>query len=107
MIKLRGKKGEEVMQEKKHYTAEFKVKVVREYLENQVSIGTISEQYKINPNLIYKWKKELFEGAGEIFTRKQVEIDRKSENKIKLLEEKIRHKDSLISELVEDNIRLK
>jgi transposase-like protein len=95
------------MQEKKHYTPEFKVKIVREYLENQVSISILSEQYKINPNLIYKWKKDLFEGASEIFTRKQVEIDRKSETKIKLLEEKIRHKDSLISELVEDNVKLK
>ena len=42
------------------YTAEGKVKILREHLENQVSISELSERYRIHPNMIYKWKKELF-----------------------------------------------
>ncbi len=40
------------------YTAEGKVKILREHLENQVSISELSERYRIHPNMTYKWKKE-------------------------------------------------
>ena len=95
------------MREKKNYRSEFKVKIIREHLENQLSISKLSEIHGINPNLIYKWKKEMFESAIEIFNRKHQEVDRKSESKIKTLEERIRQKESVISELVEENIELK
>jgi len=39
--------------EKRKFTAEFKVQVLREHLENQVSVAKICEQYNINPNLVY------------------------------------------------------
>ncbi|WP_041294163.1 transposase [Ignavibacterium album] len=35
------------------------MQVLREHLENQVSVVKICEQYNINPNLFYLWKKEL------------------------------------------------
>ena len=48
--------------EKRKFSAEFKVKVVREHLENQVPVGKICEQYNIQPNLFYLWKKESAPG---------------------------------------------
>lgn len=95
------------MKSKKHYTAEFKIKVVREHLENQEKISDLSSKYGINPNLVYKWQKELFEGAISIFSRRTDGLDGKSEEKIKRLEEKIRQKDNVISELVEENLEIK
>lgn len=95
------------MSERKHYTPEEKVKIVREHLENQISIGQISEKYGINPNSIYKWKKELFEGGIEIFRRVQKKDVQLSNVKIKMLETKIKEKDSLIAEIVEENVKLK
>jgi len=91
--------------EKRKFTAEFKVQVLREHLENQIPIGKICEQYNIYPNLFYLWKKELFTGALEIFTKKK--NGKADEGKITRLEEKLKDKDSLISEIVEDNLRLK
>jgi transposase-like protein len=84
--------------EKRKFTAEFKVQVLREHLENQVSVSKICEQYNINPNLFYLWKKELFAGALERFSNK------KNGNTDQV---KLKDKDSLISEIVEDNLRLK
>jgi len=91
--------------EKRKFTAEFKVQVLREHLENQVPVGTVCEQHNINPNLFYLWKKELFTGALETFSKKQ--NGKTDEGKINRLEEKLKDKDSLISEIVEDNLRLK
>jgi transposase-like protein len=91
--------------EKRKFSAEFKVKVVREHLENQVPVGKICEQYNIQPNLFYLWKKELFNGALTTFSKKKsVKAD---DDKINRLEERLKDKDSLISEIVEDNLRLK
>lgn len=55
--------------------------------------------------MFYLWKKELFKGALDIFSNK--EIGKLDETKISRLEEKLKSKDSLNSEIVEDNLRLK
>ena len=90
--------------EKRKHSAEFKVKVLREHLEQQVPIGKLCEQYNLHPNLIYLWKKELFQGALETFSKRK---NTSEDEKISRLEEKLKDKDSLISEIIEDNLRLK
>jgi transposase len=91
--------------EKRKFSSEFKVKVIREHLENQVPVSKLCEQFKIHPNLFYLWKKEFFDGAVNAFTKKKsLKAD---DDKIKRLEDKLKDKDSLISEIVEDNLRLK
>lgn len=91
--------------EKRKFNAEFKVQLLREHLENQIPIGKLCEQHNINPNLLYLWKKELFAGAIDTFSKKY--IGKADGGKIFRLEEKLKDKDSLISEIVEDNLRLK
>jgi len=103
MNKLKESKNME--RQRKQYPAEFKVQVLREHLENQVPIGKLAEQHGIQPTVLYLWKKELFEKAATIFTREK--IHRTDGQKIQKLEEKIQQKDSLISELVEDNLKMK
>lgn len=90
---------------KRRFTAEFKVQVLREHLENQIPIGKICGQYNIHPNLFYLWKKELFAGALARFSSKK--NSKTEDDKINRLEEKLKDKDSLISEIVEENLRLK
>lgn len=90
-----------------HYTAEGKVKILREHLENQVSISELSERYGVHPNMIYKWKKELFEGALETFRQKHKKRNNQQSSRTKALEEKLKKKDSLIAEIIEENIQLK
>jgi transposase len=82
-----------------------KVQVLREHLENQITVSKISEQYNINPNQFYLWKKELFAGALERFPNKR--NSNTDQQKLNNLESKLKEKDSLISEIVEDNLRLK
>lgn len=95
------------MDKRTHYTAELKVKIMREHLENQVSMSDLCEKHGIHPNLFYKWKKELFEGAVETYSRKHKKGAKHEESKAKALEEKMKRKDYLIAELLEENIQLK
>ncbi len=91
--------------QRRTFTVERKIQILREHLENQIPVGKLCEQNNIHPNLFYLWKKELFEGALTTFSKaKTIKSDA---DKIKRLEEKLKDKDSLISEIVEDNLRLK
>lgn len=90
--------------QKRQFSPEFKVQVIREQLENQIPVGKICEQFNISPNLFHLWKKELFASAVGFFSKKK---SKQETAKLARLEEKLKDKDSLISEIVEDNLRLK
>jgi transposase-like protein len=81
--------------------------VLREVLENKVQIGELSEKYSIHPNVIYSWKKTLFEKGEQLFEDKREKNNSKTEEKISRLEAKLKVRNDLISEIMEDNIRLK
>ncbi len=73
---------------KKHkrvITPEQKVKILRKLLENSKSISQLAEQYEISPNLIYRWKKQLFEEAVEIFKHISKTSETKKDRVIKEL----------------------
>lgn len=90
---------------RRKFSSEFKVRILREHLENQIPIGKLCEQHNIHPNLFHKWKKELFSGALETFSKSKTR--KTDDSKIANLEKKLNDKDSIISEIVEDNLRLK
>ena len=94
-------------QQRRKIRAEEKVIILRELLENNRSISELSEQYRVNPNLIYRWKKQLFESAVEIFQPIRSNNDSPKDREIKRLKEKLAKKEAAISYLVEDNIMLK
>ena len=96
------------MGKRKRYTAEEKVKILRDVLEDGKQISQVAEQYKLNPNNIFKWRKQLFEGGVQIFQIKRSDIsDKAEERKIRELEEKIKQKDEVIAELAEELLGLK
>ncbi len=92
---------------KRKIRAEEKVIILRELLENNKNISDLAEQYGVHPNLIYRWKKQLFESAVEIFIPKQNKDETKKDREIKKLKEKLLKREAAISYLVEDNIKLK
>lgn len=95
------------MNQRKRYSATQKVEILREHLENQVSISDLARRYGVHPNILYKWKKQLFEGAVESFGTKHQKHVQGQSVRMSQLEEKLKEKDSLIAEIMADNIRLK
>jgi transposase-like protein len=95
------------MEQRKRFSSSEKMMILRELLENDVSLGKLAEKYQVHPNLIYHWKKKLFEEGSTLFEDKREKSKSKVEAKIIKLEEKLRTRENVISEIVEDNIRLK
>jgi transposase-like protein len=90
------------MNTKKRFSPIQKVEMLREHLDNQVSISDLSDRFSVSPAMIYYWKKQLFENAVTLFKN-----NKKDQLKFKELYDKLKEKDVIISELAADNIRLK
>jgi len=90
---------------RRRYSPEQKVKIVREHFEQGMSVPDICEKYSIHPNQFYRWKKELFEGAVETFSRKQSK--KFTTDKVTKLETRLKNRNEVIAELLEENIKLK
>ena len=96
------------MGKRKRYTAEEKIKILREILEDGKQLSQVAEQYGLHPNNIFNWRKQLFEGGIQTFQIKRSDISGKAEErKITVLEEKIKQKDEVIAELAEELLALK
>ena len=95
------------MGEKKLYTSEQKVIILRELLENGIPISQVAEKYHVHVNDIYNWKKKLFEGASSVFDTKSGSSNSLQEKKIESLEAKLKKKDDAINWLLSENIELK
>jgi transposase-like protein len=92
------------MTTRKRYTSEDKVGILREHLEKNIAAPDVCEKYRIHPNLLYKWKKELFEKAAELFSKKNESQENK---KIAELEATLKNRNEVIAELLEENLKLK
>lgn len=94
------------MKQRKRYTAEDKVMILREHLENGIRLSDLSEKYKIHPNVLRLWKKRLFEGALEIFSGKHKKENGKN-TKERKLQDKISKMHEVITEVSTENLELK
>ena len=56
---------------RKHFEAGFKAKVAMEAVKGEHTLSELSSKYGVHPNIISKWKKELLQGAAEIFSSRK------------------------------------
>ena len=86
------------------FTAKQKVAILKEHLLEGKAVSDVCEKHEISPTNFYTWLKVFFENADAAFEKKKPSKDKK---RIAELEEKIQDKNEIISELVEDNVKLK
>jgi putative transposase len=73
---------------RKQYSSKFEKQVAVESLKEQKTISELASEYGVHPNQISNWRKQLMEGAEEIFSRKRKENRVDTEGKeAKLYEE--------------------
>ncbi len=89
-----------------NYTSQEKVIILRKHLLEKVPISDICEQYKLRPTVFYRWQKQFFEQGTRTFEVGKNQ-DRSHVKKILALEQKLQIKNEVLSELMEEHIRLK
>jgi transposase len=92
---------------RKHYSPAEKVAILKRHLLEQVPISKLCEEYKLEPSLFYKWQKQFFENGAAAFNQPNRTNESEIEEKVTLLEEKLARKNEVISELMEEHVKLK
>lgn len=96
------------MRKKRHnYTPEEKVSILRRHLVDHVAISDLCEEYQLQPKIFYLWQKQFFESGTAAFTREQRPQKRAEGISIQQLEAKLIRKHEVLSELMEEHIKLK
>jgi len=95
--------------ERKHHTPEEKVVILRRHLVDKVPVSTLCDEHQIHPTVFYRWLKQFFDHWAAAFgpaprADKQVEA---REQRIAFLEAKLKKKDEVLAELMEEHVALK
>ncbi len=92
---------------RKHFTAEQKVAILRRHLLEHVPVSDLCDEHSIQPSVFYRWQQQLFENGAAAFERQSKGANGSSNEKIKTLEEKLVRKNEVLSELMEEYVRVK
>jgi transposase-like protein len=94
---------------RKQWTGEEIMGVIRRVLVDREELSKVCEEMDCHPSQFYRWQKQLLDGGVSIFSRKAGPT-RELENARRRGEElsqKLRRKDEVLAELMEEHVRLK
>lgn len=95
------------MAKRRQFSAKQKVDILRRHLLEGVPVSDLCDEHQLNPNLFYRWQKQLFEGGEAAFERDPQAKDRNLQRKLAALQDKLAKKDEVIAEIMESHVQLK
>jgi len=84
-----------------------KFKIIKEQMTTKTSISDICKKYEIVPSQFYKWQEKFLSGALDSFNKSDDGPTKAELRKIEELEKKNTRMQSVITEIVQENIELK
>ena len=92
--------------ERKRHTPEEKVAILRRHLVDKVPVSTLCDEHQIHPTVFYRWLKQFFENGAAAFGPAP-RVDKQAEQRIAFLQAKLKKKDEVLAELMEEHVALK
>lgn len=97
--------------QRKRYQAEEKVAILRRHLVEQVPVSKLCDELGLQPTVFYRWQKDFFENGAAAFQvragRDHGKQQSQEQKRIAMLEDKLRRKDEVLAELMEEHVALK
>jgi transposase len=93
--------------QRKNYTPEEKVTILKKHLLEKVPVSDLCDQYGLHPTVFHRWMKEFFENATLAFQKEKDTRSSKLEKKVAKLEGKLAQKNEVLAELMEEHVKLK
>lgn len=90
-----------------NYRPEEKVAILKRHLVDQVPVSDLCDQYNLQPTVFYRWQKEFFEHGAAAFEKSRKGTKDPKEKKIEALKQKLQNKNEVLSELMEEHVKLK
>ena len=96
--------------ERHNYTAQEKVSILRRHLIEKEPVSEICDRLNLQPSVFNRWLKEFFENGVAAFEQEgqgSKKHQDKQQRRIEKLEEKLRKKDEVMAELLEEYVIVK
>jgi transposase len=90
-----------------HYSPEEKVAILRRHLLDHAPVSDVCDELNLQPTVFYRWQKEFFENGAAAFEKKPSAQKSAVEKKVAALEEKLKRKNEVMGELMEEYVHLK
>jgi transposase-like protein len=98
------------MSTRRHFSPQQKIAALRRHLLEQIPVSKVCDELGIAPSHFYLWQKEFFENGHLAFERQNgrpTKAESAKDDKIQALEAKLRRKDEVLGELMEEHVALK
>lgn len=92
---------------RKNYSPEEKVAILKRHLVDKVAVSDLCDEYHLQPTVFYRWQKEFFENGASAFERDTLRHKSQETDRIQALEQKLQRKHEVLSELMEEHVKLK
>jgi transposase-like protein len=92
---------------RRNFTGEEKVAILRQHLVEHVPVSQVCEAHGLQPTQFYQWQKQFFEQGAAAFERQGTPKRDVAQERIAALEAKLRRKNEVLSELMEEHVALK
>jgi len=93
---------------RKQFSPEQKISILRKHLVEKISVPDVCDKHGIQPSAFYRWQKSLFENGAPAFAPgRLLSVEKKLSHKVAILSAKLKRKDEVIAEIMEDHIALK
>lgn len=92
---------------RRNFTGEEKVAILRRHLVEHVAVSALCEELGLQPTQFYQWQKQFFEQGAVAFERQGKPRHDVAQERIAALEAKLRRKDEVLGELMEEHVALK
>jgi transposase len=93
--------------QRKHYTPEEKVGILRRHLLEGVPISDLCDERGLQPTVFYRWQKEFFGNGATAFQQRGRTNHQPEQERIAYPEQKIQTKDEVLAELMAEHVALK
>ena len=98
--------------QRRHFTGQEKMAILRRHLVERAPVSQLCDEYRLQPTLFYRWQKDLFENGAAVFdaSGRNASASRGEDaaaKRIAALEAKLRNKNEVVAELLEEHIQLK
>lgn len=90
-----------------NYRPEEKVAILKQHLVDQVPVSDLCDQYNLQPTVFYRWQKAFFENGAAAFEKIRKGAQDQKTKRIEALEKKLQTKNEVLSELMEEHVKLK
>ena len=92
---------------RKPYTAEEKVTILRRHLLDHVPVSDLCDEYHLHPTQFYRWQRQFFENGTAAFAGTSPSTTTALERQMAALEAKLARQHEVLSEMMEEYVRLK